>query len=111
MSAWLANLFDRIGCFFARRELRKPVDWNSCEWSPQKAAERRMKERLIEQYAKAMRIQIGHQTSMIMMQARQNSLMALAAKAQAERARSEYAKQYEIYSRRQAAQPSPRSQS
>jgi hypothetical protein len=43
--------------FFARREMRRKVDWKSCEWSPQKAGEKRFKENMLRHYKELIGIQ------------------------------------------------------
>jgi hypothetical protein len=49
---------NKISRFFARRELRKKVDWKDCAWSPQKAAEKRFMQMLVEQRMALFKAQI-----------------------------------------------------
>lgn len=85
-----------------RRRLLKVVSWDTCAWSPKKAAEKRFTQRLVEHYQQIARIQLDAMQTQLLMQMRQAEIIRMTAKASAERARAEYQRHYEIHRARGA---------
>jgi hypothetical protein len=75
--------------FFARREMRSKVNWNTCIWSPQKAAEQRFKENLVRHHKELFRIQTDAQIRQLA-QMRTEQILKYANHAQYQKAMIDY---------------------
>lgn len=54
----MAGAVNWLGTWLERRRLRRLVPWESCVWSPKKAAEKRLAEVLTQHYAAMARIRM-----------------------------------------------------
>lgn len=80
-----------------RRRLRKVVPWDTCAWSPKKAAEKRFTQHLIAHYQAMAQIQLNAVQRSMLAQIRDGEILRLAARAAADRARADLARQHEIH--------------
>lgn len=81
--------------WLSRREMRRKVAWSDCVWSPQKAAEKRMAAYMVDQYQRAIGIQLREAERQAMESMRIAQLIRMQTIASHERAIATYRHAYE----------------